>query len=571
MAAVTAQLKNTIEGGAVSRLTMPEKDELLISIRNNSANYRLLISAGASIPLIYLSEDNKPSPLTAPAFCMLLRKYLSGSRIINVHQKGLERIITIDFEHRDDLGELSIKHLIFEMMGKYSNIIFTDADGFIIDSIKRVPSTVSSLREVLPRRRYVFPDKLTKIDPFNEDLNSFKELICTGKTEVYKLIYTNYSGFSPIMAQELCCRAHIDCDRYGYSLSDNEISELYSSFKHLMNVVLSGTFEPNIIIRKGKAEEFSAFSMSMFDVSGYEARQYDSISRLLDEYYSLKESFSRIRQKTAELRKTVTTLIERTSKKHDLQLKQLKDCEGKDRYKIYGDLLNTYGYSLKGGEKSFSCENYYDNNKIITIPLDSFKTAAENAKRYYDKYAKLRRTEAALSEEIHHTERDMEHLSYILQSLETSSLETDISQIRDELSDYGYLKKKKTEKSKSVKSEPMHMVSGDGFDIYIGKNNYQNEEVTFKIGDSNDLWFHAKKVPGSHVIVKTGKSGENIPDRTFKEAAALAAFYSKNGANAKVEVDYTLRKNLKRTPGGPPGFVIYNTYYSLIIEPKSKI
>ena len=285
----------------------------------------------------------------------------------------------------------------------------------------------------------------------------------------------------------------------------------------------------------------------------------------------MKESFSRIRQKTAELRKTVTTLIERTSKKHDLQLKQLKDCEGKDRYKIYGDLLNTYGYSLKGGEKSFSCENYYDNSKIITIPLDSFKTAAENAKRYYDKYAKLRRTEAALSEEIHHTERDMEHLSYILQSLETSSLETDISQIRDELSDYGYLKKKKTEKSKSVKSEPMHMVSGDGFDIYIGKNNYQNEEVTFKIGDSNDLWFHAKKVPGSHVIVKTGKSGENIPDRTFKEAAALAAFYSKNGANAKVEVDYTLRKNLKRTPGGPPGFVIYNTYYSLIIEPKSKI
>ena len=275
MAAVTAQLKNTIEGGAVSRLTMPEKDELLISIRNNSANYRLLISAGASIPLIYLSEDNKPSPLTAPAFCMLLRKYLSGSRIINVHQKGLERIITIDFEHRDDLGELSIKHLIFEMMGKHSNIIFTDADGFIIDSIKRVPSTVSSLREVLPRRRYVFPDKLTKIDPFNEDLNSFRELICTGETEVYKLIYTNYSGFSPIMAQELCCRAHIDCDRYGYSLGDNEISELYSSFKHLMTAVLSGTFEPNIIIRKGKAEEFSAFSMSIFDVSGYEARQYD--------------------------------------------------------------------------------------------------------------------------------------------------------------------------------------------------------------------------------------------------------------------------------------------------------
>ena len=571
MAAVTAQLRNCLEGGAVSRLAMPEKDELLITIRNNSTNYRLLISAGASLPLIYLSGENKPSPLKAPAFCMLLRKYLSGARILSVSQTGLERIITIDFEHKDDLGDLTVKHLIFEMMGKYSNIIFTNDKGVIIDSIKRVPSSVSSLREVLPGRQYVFPSELCKQQPLAETSGHFIKLAAESTEEIYKFIYKTYSGFSPVLAQEVCCRAGIDPDKRVEQLTDVEEEDLYEAFSGLIRSAEAGTFSSCIISRKGIPEEFAAFHLKSFEGNAYEEHLFDSVSEMLEEYYSSKDTYSRIRQKTSDLRKTVTNLIERCSRKYDIQLKQLKDCEGKDKFKVYGDLLNTYGYSLKGGEKSFSCENYYDENRMINIPLDPHKSASENAKRYYERYAKLRRTEEALNSEIVNTENDIEHLNGILQSLSTSMLESDISQIRAELTEFGYIRKRAADSGKMPKSQPVHLVSSDGFDIYIGKNNYQNEEVTFKIADGNDWWFHAKNCPGSHVIVKTGNSGEEIPDRVFTEAAGLAAFYSKKGNDSKVEVDYTQRKNLKRTPGGPPGYVIYHTNYSMNAEPISKI
>ena len=573
MAAVTAQLKGTIEGGAVSKLAMPEKDELLITIRNNSNNYRLLISAGASLPLIYLTDENRQSPLTAPAFCMLLRKYLGGARIINVRQEGLERIIIIDFEHLDDLGDLSVKHLIFEMMGKHSNIIFTNASDTIIDSIKRVPSSVSSIREVLPGREYAFPTELEKSQPFDADIDSFSKICISEETEIYKIIYKNYAGISPASALELCFRSGIDGEAIGKELSQSEISRLFACLKDMTTDVRSGSFKPEMVLRHKLPVDFSAVHMSMYENTDYEIISYDSVSKLLEAFYSSREIHSRIRQKSADLRKIVTNLLERSVKKYDLQHKQLLDCEGKDKYKVYGDLLNTYGYSLQGGENSFSCENYYDDNHIIAIPLDSHKTASENAKKYYDRYAKLRRTEHALNDEIVKTENDIEHLSGILQSIDTSASESDLAQIRQELIDFGYIKRTNRNNlaSKPVKSQPLHIVSSDGFDIYIGKNNYQNEEVTFKIADSNDMWFHAKGVPGSHVVVKCNAKPNELPDRVYEEAASLAAFYSKNSGNDKVEVDYTLRKNLKRTSGGAPGFVIYHTNYSVMATPRAKI
>ena len=573
MAAVTAQLKGTIEGGAVSKLAMPEKDELLLTIRNNSNNYRLLISAGASLPLIYLTDENRQSPLTAPAFCMLLRKYLGGARIINVRQEGLERIIIIDFEHLDDLGDLSVKHLIFEMMGKHSNIIFTNASDTIIDSIKRVPSSVSSIREVLPGRLYAFPTELEKSQPFDADIDSFTKICISEETEIYKIIYKNYAGISPASALELCFRSGIDGEAIGKELSQSEISRLFACLKDMTTDVRSGSFKPEMVLRHKLPVDFSAVHMSMYENTDYEIISYDSVSKLLEAFYSSREIYSRIRQKSADLRKIVTNLLERSVKKYDLQHKQLLDCEGKDKYKVYGDLLNTYGYSLQGGENSFSCENYYDDNHIIAIPLDSHKTASENAKKYYDRYAKLRRTEHALNDEIVKTENDIEHLSGILQSIDTSASESDLAQIRQELIDFGYIKRTNRNNlaSKPVKSQPLHIVSSDGFDIYIGKNNYQNEEVTFKIADSNDMWFHAKGVPGSHVVVKCNGKPNELPDRVYEEAASLAAFYSKNSGNDKVEVDYTLRKNLKRTSGGAPGFVIYHTNYSVMATPRAKI
>ena len=571
LAAVREQLKSTIVGGTVSKIAMPEKDELLITIRNNSNNYRLLISAGASLPLIYLSEENKISPLSAPAFCMLLRKYLSSSKIINVSQIGFDRIILIEFEHFNELGDVSKKTLVFELMGKYSNIIFLNENGIIIDSIKRVPLSVSSLREVLPGRVYKFPVELNKVQPDSVDTAQFVSILKSTSTEVYKAIYSNVAGISPLIAQELCYRSGVPFDDNTELLSDSDIESIYFHLNHFVKKCTDNKFNPTIVYRNDIPIEFAAFSLKQYCSPEYTESSFISISMLLEEYYSTKEFQTRITQKTSDIRKTVVMLLERATKKYDLQRKQIKDCETKDKYKVYGDLLNTYGYSLKGGDKSFSCENYYDDNKTIDIPLDPNKTGIENAKKYYDKYSKLRRTEIALDAELRKTEKTIDHLSCILQSINNSVSDHDINQILAELYDYGYISDKHHIKRQTIKSEPIHIISSDGYDIYIGKNNYQNEEVTFKIASSNDLWFHAKKVPGSHVIVKCNRSVEDIPDRVFKEAASLAAYYSQNRDNPKVEVDYTVRRNLKKTPGGPPGYVIYNTNYSMIVKPAMKL
>ncbi len=571
LAAVKEQLKSTIIGGTVSKIAMPEKDELLITIRNNSNNYRLLISAGASLPLVYLSEENKTSPLSAPAFCMLLRKYLSSSKIINVSQNGFDRIILFEFEHLNELGDLSRKTLAFELMGKYSNIIFVDENGIIIDSIKRVPASVSSLREVLPGRIYRFPDELNKLQPDTVDTTQLESLFKSKSTEVYRALYTKVAGISPLIAQEICYRSAIPFDLNTELLTGSDIESIHCHLTDFVSRCIENKFNPVIIYHNDIPIEYASFRIEQYSSPEYTESSYVSISKLLEDYYSKKELQTRIAQKTSDIRKTVIKLLERATKKYDLQRKQIKDCENKDKYKVYGDLLNTYGYSLKGGDLSFSCDNYYDNNKNIDIPLDPNKTGIENAKKYYDKYSKLRRTEVALKSEITKTEKSIDHLSGILQSIDTSVSDYDIHQIQAELNEYGYINDKQNIKAQKIKSEPIHIISSDGYDIYIGKNNYQNEEVTFKIASSNDLWFHAKKVPGSHVVVKCNKLLEDIPDRLYKEAASLAAYYSQNRNNSKVEVDYTLRKNLKKTPGGPPGYVIYNTYYSITVKPNMKL
>ena len=569
MAALTAELRRVLIDGRLAKIAMPEKDELLINIKNNSSNPRLLISAGASLPLIYLTDETKSSPTQAPTFCMLLRKHLSTARIEDVYQVGLERILVIELEHRDELLELAHKRLIIEMMGKYSNIIFADTDDTIIDSIKRVPASVSSIREVLPQRTYCFPDELKKLNPLEENADSFRNVIKAFTGEIEKAIYISYAGLSPLMAREICYQSGIDSDTYTEMLSDDQIAKLFESLSFFVRKVNAEDFSPVLIKRKGLPVDFSAFELDMYKSSDYEQIPYDSISTLLHDFYASKDSYTRMRQKTADIRKIVTNSLERASKKYDLQTKQLKDCSEKDKYKVYADLLNTYGYSLKGGEKSFTCENYYNENKEITIPLDEHKTATENAKRYYDKYSKMRRTEIALGEEITKTSSDIDHLSSILTSLDNCDKEADLNEIKDELTEFGYIKRHDAKSKKQIKSSPLHFVSSDGYDIYVGKNNYQNEEVTFSIAAGNDLWFHAKNAPGSHVIVKCSEAVENIPDRLFEEAASLAAYYSSKKNDSRVEIDYTQRKNLKRVAGAAPGFVIYHTNYSMLAEPKS--
>lgn len=567
---LTYELNTDLVGGRISKISMPEDNELIFTIKNNAKTYRLLVSASASLPLVYLTDVNKPAPKVAPAFLMLLRKYIGTAKINNIFQMGLERILCFELEHLNELGDLSHKRMYIEIMGKHSNIIFTDENNKIIDSIKRISANMSSLREVLPGREYFLPEELKKKDLLNTGLEEFIEILKSKEYPLVKSVYMNFAGISPLIAEEIILRASLLSQAPSTSLSELEYTHLFHTIQNLLEDINTHNFTPNIIYKGEEAIEFSSINLYSYEGKEYKRESFDSVSKMLYDFYSSREAFVLNRQKSSDLRRIVNTALERASKKYDLQEKQLQDADKKDIYRVYGDLLNTYGYSLKGGESFFTTENFYDNNKEITIPLDKNKSAKENAKKYYDKYAKLSRTTKALSEEILKTKNDMEHLQSIQTALEVSSDDESLSQIRQELVDFGYIKKHSSAKKQKITSHPYHYISSDGYDIYVGKNNYQNEELTFKVATGNDWWFHAKGIPGSHVILKSNNE-EELPDRAYEEAAALAAFYSKAKDADKVEVDYIQKKNIKKVAGAAPGFVIYHSNWSMVATPKANL
>lgn len=566
IANLVRDLNHKIVSGRISKIAQPEKDELLFTIKGNDGNVRLLVSANASLPLLYFTENNKQSPMTAPNFCMLLRKHIANGRILSVTQPGLERIIRIEVEHLDELGDLRKKFLVIELMGKHSNIIFCDENDMILDSIKHISAQVSSVREVLPGRTYFIPHTAEKKDPLTVTETEFKSLIGSAPQPLAKALYSNLTGLSPVVSSQICHLAALDGDISAKEFSDTELTHLFHAFTWVMDDVRSGNFTPNIVYQGDKPVEFASVPLTMMDGGDYRTAAYEDISSLLEHYYAEKSAVSRIHQKSTDLRKIVSNALERNYRKLDLQQKQLKDTEKREKFNIYGELLNTYGYGLKGGEKSLSCLNYYDNTEI-KIPLDETLTAQENAKRYFDKYNKQKRTCEAVTGLLEQTKSEIEHLESISSSLDIALSENDLVQIKEELMEYGYMKKRHPGgKKPKITSHPFHFLSSDGFHIYVGKNNYQNEDLTFKLATGNDWWFHAKGIPGSHVIVKA--EGKELPDRVFEEAGSLAAYYSKGRENDKVEIDYIQKKFLKKVPGAAPGFVVYHSNYSLVASPK---
>lgn len=587
IANITKELADTLLGGRIYKIAQPESDELLLTIKNNGKQYRLLLSADASLPLVYLTENNKPGPLTAPGFCMLLRKHLQNARITAVFQPGLERIIHLHLEHLNELGDLCEKKLIIEIMGKHSNIIFCDNNDQIIDSIKHISGMVSSVREVLPGRPYFIPQTQDKWNPLRfskryteEDSSLFikspedsEELTyvnhCAHMHEkpmpLYKALYTTYTGLSPIIAQELCCRAGIDADMPANVLEEQALQAVFSALTDMMEQICAGNFSPVIIYDQQKNTrtpvEFAAFPLTLY--AEMEGKMFSGISEVLERYYAERSTVTRIRQKSVDLRKIVQTALERNVKKYDLQLKQMEDTGKRDTYKIYGELLNTYGYNVDPGAKTLEAVNYYT-GEPVKIPLDDTLTPQENAKKYFDKYGKLKRTYEALSELTVQVKEEITHLESILTALDIAMQEDDLSQIREELIESGYIRRKSGSKKVKIVSRPFHYLSSDGFHIYVGKNNLQNDELTFKFATGGDWWFHAKQMPGSHVVLKT--EGADVPDRAFEEAARLAAYYSKGRGQDKVEIDYIQKKHVKKPAGAKPGFVVYYTNYSMTID-----
>ena len=571
IANLAKELNDLLSGGRIQKVAQPEKDELILSVKQYDI-YKLFLSADASLPLVYLTETNKPNPLTAPNFCMLLRKHFNSAKILSVTQPGLERSLDITIEHLDELGDLTIKHLIIEIMGKHSNIILCDESYTIVDSIKHISGFVSSVREVLPGRKYFLPQTVEKANPLTLTQEELQSYVLSKNIPLGKAVYTGITVISPVMAEELSHRAGISSELPACEVSSDHAIHFYNVITRFMEKVSAGEFAPCIIFKDGVPVEFSALPLSCYEnylTDRMEIQYFDRISTVLEEYYAKKNQITRIRQKSADLRRVVATTIEREAKKFDLQLKQMKDTEKRDTYKVYGELITAYGYGVEPGAKSMQALNYYTNEEI-TIPLDETLSAMENAKRYFEKYNKLKRTAEALTVHLAETKESLDYMESVRLSLDMAQTENDLNLIKEELIESGYLRrhfekgKKKPQKIK-LASTPLHYLSSDGYHLYVGKNNMQNDELTFKFATGGDWWFHAKGIPGSHVILKA--DGNEIPDRAYEEAAALAAYYSKSRDNDKVEIDYVEKKQVKKPAGAKPGFVVYYTNYSMMATP----
>ncbi|MBR1470579.1 MAG: NFACT family protein [Lachnospiraceae bacterium] len=562
VAAVTKELNEKLSGGRVYKIAQPEADALLLTVKTAHGQYRLLLSADASLPLVYLTDSNKPSPMTAPNFCMVMRKHLQNARILGFSQPGLERIIRMEVEHLDEMGDLCRKTLVTEIMGKHSNIILTDSEEKIVDSIKRISGMVSSVREVLPGRPYFVPQTTEKADPLLVVQEEFLGGLQGRNMPVDKAIMTCYMGISPQMASEMLRLSGVDSrmDAKALLAEPEALQKVWHSFADIMKRVKCGEYSPCIYYENEIPLEFAAIDTQMYA----QKKAYDSISALLQNYYAEKEAVVRIRQRSTDLRRIVQTAVERNAKKLELQEKQLKDTQKREKMRLYGELLNAYGYQIPAGVKEYEALNYHDNT-TVKIPLDETLSASENAKKYFEKYGKQKRTCEALSRFVEETKAELAHLESIQVALDIARKEEDLLQIRQELTDCGFIRKKSGAKKEKVTSRPLHFVTEDGFHIYVGKNNYQNEEVTFQLANGGDWWFHARKLPGSHVVVRT--EGRELPDRVFEQAAALAAYYSKAADQEKAEVDYVKRKEVKKPAGAAPGFVVYYTNYSMVVKP----
>ena len=595
VANIVSELQHALENGRINKITQPEADEILLTVKGSAGQQRLLLSASASLPLIYFTQKNKLSPMTAPNFCMLLRKHIGSGRFVRIWQPSLERVIHFEIEHYDEMGDLRRKDLILELMGKYSNLIFCDENGIILDSIKHIGAQTSSVREVLPGRTYFIPQTQEKLDPTKTSETEFLEHVFAKPMPVSKALYMTYTGISPVIAEELCYRSSVDSGQSAREIPEAEQRHLCRNFLELMEDVREERFAPCIIYDgEGVPVEFSSVPLTMY--GDLTSSSFRTVSEVLETYYAQKNAVTRIRQKSADLRHVVSTLLERESRKLDLQRKQMKDTEKREKYRIYGELLHTYGYSVEPGADSVTVPNYYEDDREIRIPLDRTKSASENAKRYFDKYEKQKRTYEALTGQIEQTQGEVTQLESIRTFLDQAQTEADLAQIREELVQSEYIKKHGSDRisaggsgrgksagqagrgkgkqaasgkkgaSRPERSHPYHFRTEDGYDIYVGKNNIQNDELTFRFANAGDWWFHAKKIPGSHVIVKRCTDAP-LPDHVFELAASAAAYYSAGRDSDKVEIDYVQRKEVKKPGGAKPGFVVYYTNYSMVAKP----
>ncbi len=561
---IKEELREKIIDGKVEKVYQPEKDEIMLSIRTFSNSYKLTLSASPVNPRIHFQTTPKENPKTPPMFCMLLRKHLTSGKIVDIRNVEGDRILIFDIESYNELGDLTVKHLIVEIMGRHSNIILTHSDLTIIDSIKHIDFTMSSVRQVLPGMKYEMAPPQDKVPILSKDIKDFSISMPEQNMRIDKLLLSKIGGISPLTAREITYRTFGRAD-----ISTNELDSL-SDLTDTLKTFPKTNFKPCIITEResGRILDFSAIDIMQYE-SLADIKYYDNMSELLEDFYKAKDSAERIKQKSADILKILSNNIAKISKKIAILNKTLLDAKDKEKHKKYGDLITANLFKISTGDEFCYVTDYYSQNlDEIKIPLKPELSPSKNAQRYYKLYNKAKTAEVEAAIQLENAKNDLEYLESTLTLAENSQSEGDINAIRTELTDLGYIKARRTKKKQAEgTSKPHHFISSDGFDIYVGKNNTQNDKLTLKFANSSDMWFHTKNIHGSHVLIKLG-TDKNIPDRTLLEAAGLAAYFSKARESSNVPVDYTIIKNVKKPNGAKPGMVIYDSYNTVYVNPK---
>lgn len=567
--AIAHELSETLVGGKIDKINQAEKDELLLTIRNHQQNYKLLISANSANPRIYLAKDyKKENPLQAPMFLMLLRKHLVGGRIMSVVQNTFDRHLLIDIEAYDELRNLKTRTISVEIMGKHSNIILVDKESNrVIDSIKRVPLSMSSIREVLPQRPFLPPptqEKKNPLDPIS--LEDFVALLKSKSQSVYKAIYSSFSGIAPISAKQLCYMANIQDVDSTYELEFWQFERLKNSFDRLFSYIRKNEFSPCLVSkRNGEIVDFSPILLTIYEE--YSLQEEHSISLVAEAFYYGKDLKERIAQKTYGLRKSLQIKLERLRSKWQKQIDELNEAKSLDEFSRLGELLTANIYQIQKGMKEVSVIDYHQPDMpMVTIALNENLTPSENVQLYYKKYNKAKSRINELTAQLEQTKSELDYLENVMVSVNHIDSLDAIDDIKDEMTKQGYYTQHSAPRTKKkIRSKPLEFVSSDGFTIYVGKNNTQNDQLTLKFSDPSDVWLHTKDIPGSHVIIKA--TLEAVSKEALYEAAMLSAYYSQARASSQVPVDYAPRKNVKKPNGARPGMVIYDNYGTVYVTP----
>ena len=558
------ELNKRLAGGKIDKIQQTDKEELLLMVRSLGQTYRLLINASAADNRVQLTELKKQAPSEAPMFCMLLRKRIAGGKIVRFEQERLDRVLKISIETYNDLGDLSVFALYCELMGKHSNIILANEKGVIVDAIKHVGLGMSSVRFVMPGLEYSAPPAQDKQDPSKASADDFSMAMCMVGMSIAKALSNAFFGLSSAVAAQLVARYtdKTECTQ----LSEAEREELAERLAAFYADMAQGKEKASAVLNAlGETEAVYPFA-----ISGSGIKLYDSIGEALDSLYINSDRREWAKRHGASARKVLQNNIERCEKKLALYADALNSEEQMEKCRLYGELLTANLHSLKSGTDTAAVDNYYaDPVERIAIPLDRQLTPGENAQRYYKKYQKLK---AARDMAIVQREQTLSELNYLegqLDNLTKCTAENELSELIEELKEQGYIKRDKggKKKMKLAASKPMHFVSSTGADIYVGKNNRQNDELTLRFASPNDIWMHTKNIPGSHVIVK-GASEQDTA--TMTEAALLAAYYSRARGSENVAVDYTPRKYVKKPAGAKPGMVIYTTNKTAYVTPSEE-